>query len=109
MLEQENLKDRLEKGFKDIFDKGIENFIKASYPMQSEIGDEMAKNLSEMFCNIICPQLADVIAANIHTYIKNIEIHGLVVTNGGPTTQLAKINGAPPITAGVIPNTLGVK
>lgn len=109
MLVKEDLKDRLDKGFQKIFKDGIKNFMKCTYPMQTEVGDELADRLSDIFCNSMCDQLAEVIAANIDTYIKNMNITGTVITNGSPTTQVAQIvMGPSPAVSGTIPNTLGV-
>lgn len=110
MLVQEDLQDRLNKGFQNIFKEGIKNFMKSTFPMQTEVGDALADRLSDIFCNSMCDQLAEVIATNIDTYIKNISITGTVITNGSPTTQVAQIIiGPSPAVSGTVPNTLGIK
>jgi len=109
MLKVDTLKKQLKDGLTEIYKPAIEQIILASYPTETTYGNEKAKELAEMFDDLTSDMFAELLANAIDYYVKNISITGTVITVGSPTTQTARINAAPmPVSAGKIPNTLGI-
>ena len=109
MLDVDKLKNELKDGISNIVVPAIEEVIKLQFPIQSSDGDELAKEMSDAFDELVSEALAEVIANAIDYYVKNISITGMIITNGSPTTQIATItSSSTPITNGKIPNTLGI-
>ena len=110
MLDKETLKENLANGLSTIVRPAIEECFKRMWPGKSNIGDSYAESFANNFDEMVSDQLADVFAAAIDYYVRNIEIFGTVLTVGSPTTQTAQINSmSTPILNGAIPNTLGIK
>lgn len=110
MLDKETLKENLANGLSTIVRPAIEECFKRMWPVKSNIGDSYAETFANNFDEMVSEQLAEVFAAAIDYYVKNIEIFGTVITVGNPMTQTAQINGmSTPILNGAIPNTLGIK
>lgn len=110
MLDKDTLKENLANGLSTIVRPAIEECFKRMWPAKSNIGDAYAETFANNFDEMVSDQLAEVFAAAIDYYVKNIEIFGTVITVGSPTTQTAQINGmSTPILNGAIPNTLGIK
>ena len=79
------------------------------FPEKSEYGEDLAKDMAETFDELTAEPLADLLANAIDYYVKNITITGTIITAGSPVTQTAQIVPSPtPVTAGKIPNTLGI-
>lgn len=109
MLKVDDLQSQLHAAFKNIIPPAIEACINAQHPVTSEAGQEEAKEFADMFDELVSEPLATSLANAIDYYIKNASITGRIITNGGPTTQVASITAAPnPISAGKIPNTFGI-
>ena len=110
MLDKETLKENLANGLSTIVRPAIEECFKRMWPAKSNIGDSYAEAFANNFDEIVSEQLAEVFAAAIDYYVKNIEIFGTVITVGSPTTQTAQINGmSTPLLNGAIPNTLEIR
>ena len=110
MLDKDTLKENLANGISTIVRPAIEECFKRMWPSKSNIGDSYAEAFANNFDEMVSDQLAEVFAAAIDYYVKNIEIFGTVITVGSPTTQTAQINGmSTPLLNGAIPNTLGIR
>ena len=109
MLDVGRLKRQIESGIKNIVVPAIKEMELHRHPQTSDAGNDMAKEISEMFDEVVTEALADVIANAIDYYVKHIAITGQIITTGSPTVQQARINSmSMPILNGKIPNTLGV-
>lgn len=108
MLNVEILKMQIADAIKEIIVPAIET-IELNKSPKSKRSSKISKETAEKFDELVTLQFADVIANAIDSYIKNMNITGTVITNGGPTTQTANITAAPtPIVGGVLPNTFGI-
>lgn len=109
MLNVNKLKSEIADGIRNTVIPAIERIELQKMPQTSDLGKKVAKEVAETFDDMVTDALADVIANAIDYYIKNANITGMVITAGGPTTQVANITPAPnPITGGKIPNTFGI-
>ena len=110
MLDKETLKENLANGLSTVLRPAIEECFKRIWPGKSNIGNSYAENFANNFDEMVSDQLAEVFAAAIDYYVKNIEIFGTVMTTGSSIMQTAQINGmSTPILNGAIPNTLGIR
>lgn len=110
MLNVDTLTDQIYMGIKNIIIPAIKETIMAGYPYESEIGNEISKEQADIFDDLVSQQFAEVLANAIDYYVKNMAIEGTIITNGGPTTQVARINATPvPQINGKLPNTLGIR
>lgn len=110
MLNVDSLKDQICMGIKNIIVPAIKETIRTGYPQESDIGNEISEEQSSVFDDLVSEQFADVLANAIDYYVKNMAIEGTIITNGGPTTQIARINANPiPKINGKLPNTLGIR
>ena len=110
MLKVDDLESQLKTALKKIIPPAIEQCKLAEYPMDSELGKSRAKAFADTFDELVSEELAKLIASAIDYYVKNISIFGTIITVGSMVTQTAVIAPAPsPVTAGSIPNTLGIK
>lgn len=110
MLKVSDLESQIEAALNSTLPKAIETCKLGEFPEDSDMGKEHAKKVADTFKEMVCPQLAKLLAGAIDYYVKNISITGTILTTGSPVAQQAIIMMAPmPSTAGVIPNTLGIK
>lgn len=75
---------------------------------------KMAEETAEKFGNTLSELLSEnwskYISDAIDVYIKNANIHGMLITNGSPTTHICNINSPmPPLEKGVTPNSLKIE
>ena len=109
MLNVNDLKDQLKASFESIIPSAIETCKKNEQPFKTAEGYKLAEEFAKTFKELVCEDLADSIANAIDYYIKNATITGTIITTGSPFTHMATIMSAPmPVTAGKIPNTLGI-
>ena len=109
MLNVNDLKTQIKIGLSGIITPAIERVVLMMLPEKSDMGDELAKEISEAFDELTSDSLSELIANAIDYHVKNISISGTIITVGSPVTQTAQIIPAPnPISAGKIPNTLGI-
>lgn len=108
MLNADKLCSDITNAFKETLPSALEEAFKATLPTKSDAGDKLAKNFGKYATDLCAEDLGDRIGNAIHAYIKNISISGTVITTGSPTTQTAAIMVSGPVTAGKIPNTLGI-
>jgi hypothetical protein len=108
MLNADKLCSDITNAFKETLPSALEEAFKATLPTKSDAGDKLAKNFGKYATDLCAEDLGDRIGNAIHAYIKNISISGTVITTGSPTTQTASIMVSGPVTAGKIPNTLGI-
>ena len=79
------------------------------FPNESDYAEELADDIAEAFDELTSDQFAELLANAIDYYVNNIYITGTLRTTGAPTTHTCSIVASPtPITAGKIPNTLGI-
>ena len=110
MLDKETLKNQIKQMFDDTLADAMERAFLQMLPERTAAGDAAARKFGETINNLLAPQWSDTLASAIDYYVKNIELHGQVITTGGPTTQFAMINCTPtPTVNGSIPNTLGIR
>ena len=77
--------------------------------LSQSAADEMAKDIAERFDASTSDQMAELLSSAIDYYVKNISVTGTLITTGSPFVHTVSITAAPtPITAGKIPNTLGI-
>lgn len=109
MLNPDTLKENIEAGIRDIVCKATTECFKRSYPVESDIGNTTAENFGNNFNDLCAGPLADILASAIDSYVRQMELHGTVITTGTPTTQTAQIvASATPIVNGTVPNTVGI-
>ena len=109
MLKVNDLKHQIQIGLSGIYKPAFERVFNMMFPEKTEYGEELAKNMAETFDELTAEPLADLLANAIDYYVKNITITGTLITTGAPTTHTCSIVPAPnPVSAGKIPNTLGI-
>ena len=109
MLKINDLKKQIQIGLQDVYKPAVERIFLMMFPEKTDTGDELCKNIAETFVDLTAEPMADILAGAIDYYVRNISITGTIITTGSPVTQTARIVQAPtPITAGKIPNTLGI-
>lgn len=110
MLDVDTLTDQIYTGIQNVIVPAIKTMIRSGYPKNSDIGDEVSEEQSNVFDELVSKQFAEILANAIDYYVKNIAIEGTIITNGSPTTQVAKItaNKVPQVN-GKIPNSLGIR
>lgn len=110
MLKVGDLEDQIKSALENTIPKAIETCKLGEFPEDSDMGKEHAKKCADTFKELVCADLAKLLASAIDYYVKNISITGTILTVGSPAAQQAVIAPAPtPAVAGVIPNTLGIK
>lgn len=112
MLDKDTLKENLANGISTIVRPAIEECFKRMWPSKSNIGDSYAETFANNFDEMVSDQLAEVFAAAIDYYVRNIEINGyLMQVNPSPgSLQIYNIKSmSTPILNGAIPNTLGIR
>lgn len=110
MLNVDTLESEIKKAFSETLPTAFEQAVRSTFPKDSKLGDEMAKQFGEIIDECVSESLAKRIAAAIDYYVKNAQIFGAIITTGGPFTQTAMVNSTSiPTTNGAIPNTLGIK
>lgn len=109
MLNMQDLKAQIKYGLSEIYKPAVEQIVLMLFPEKTDMGDEMAKNISEAFDDMTSDAMADILAAAIDYYVKNITITGMLITTGSPGMHTCSIVPADkPIKAGKMPNTLGI-
>ena len=109
MLKVDDLKKQIQSALSDIYKPAIKQVILGTFPEKTKMGDEMAETLANTFDELTAEPMADLLSAAIDYYVKNITNTGTIITAGSPFTQTAQIVPSPtPVTAGKIPNTLGI-
>jgi hypothetical protein len=109
MLKPNDLKKQIEYGLKNIYEPAIEQIILMTFPEKSDTGDNMAKDMAASFVEMTAEPMAEILSSAIDYYVKNITITGNLITTGSPGLHTCSITPAPnPLTAGKIPNTLGI-
>jgi hypothetical protein len=104
-----DLKEHIEVGLKNIVNPAIERIESLRYTDKSEIGKRKAREIRDMWDDMVSDALSEVIAQAIDYYIKNADITGTIITVGSPFTQEATIFSTQvPIVNGTVPNTLGI-
>lgn len=109
MLDKVTLGEYISNSIRTIVGPAIQQCLLNSFPVQTSAGEMMAEQFCTSFNELVADALGEALADAIDYYIKNMNIHGVIMTTGGPTNQTANINGSNvPMVNGVIPNTLGV-
>lgn len=109
MLNKDELRSQIQSSLDTHFKAACEEAVAKLMPRPTKNGNKRIKAFAESFTNIIAENLSTCLAESIDYYIRNIELHGTVVTVGSPTTQTAIINCTPtPTINGTIPNTLHI-
>ena len=109
MLMIADLENQIKCAFQNIIPPAIERCKLQEYSVESDVGKKMAKDFADTFDELVCADLAKLIANAIDYYVKNACITGQIITVGSMVTQMAPIVPAPtPVVAGKIPNTLGI-
>lgn len=109
MLNPDKLSKDITDAFKESLPGALEEAIKTLFPSKSDMGDEMAKHAAEIITDAISEPIGERLGNAIHAYIMNISISGNLITAGSPATHTCVISPATPLTAGKVPNTLGVQ
>lgn len=109
MLNKDDLKSQIQAALSNTLPKALEQCMINAAGSESNVVNEMAKDFSETFDQLVSEPLAESLAGAIDYYIKNAAITGTIITVGGMTTQTASIAPPPtPAVGGKIPNTLGI-
>lgn len=109
MLKVNDLQKQIKAGLTEIYKPAIERCVLMLFPEKTDVGDNISKDIAEAFDDMTSEAVAEILANAIDYYVRNITITGNLITNGPPTTHTCTITPAPtPITAGKIPNTLGI-
>lgn len=110
MLNVDKLKENIQQALEETIPPAIETCIFNKFPVKSKLCETEAKEFAETWKEMVCEQLAELLANAIDYYIKNAQIFGTIMTVGSPTTQTAVISSTPtPTINGSVPNTLGLK
>ena len=110
MLNPQTLAEYISNSIRTLVCPAIKQCLLNSYPMKSDIGDQIAENFANNFDDLVSDQLGTCIAEAIDYYIKNAELYGTIITVGSPTTQTAKLLPSPmPMINGSVPNSIGIK
>ena len=110
MLNKSELESQLKSSLHEHFKNACEQAVAKLMPVPTKNGDKRIQEFSECFTTIIEENISTCLAEAIDYYVKNIELHGTVITVGSPTTQTAKIDCTPnPTSNFAIPNCLGIK
>lgn len=108
-LKVNDLKEHIEVGLKNIVVPAIERIELSRYPVPSDVGKKKAREIRELWDDMVSDALSEVIAQAIDYYIRNAAITGTIITTGSPFTQQAQIfHIETPIIDGKVPNTLGI-
>ena len=85
----------------------IEQSFSRLFPLQTKRDKEVLKAIKADFETLVLTQVSIMLAYAIDSYIKNANITGMILTKGGPHSQLATITSSP-ITkgGGIEPNNL---
>ena len=109
MLMVADLENQIKCAFQNIIPPAIERCKLQEYSVESDVGKKMAKDFADTFDELVCADLAKLIANAIDYYVKNAQIFGTIITVGSPVTQTAVITSMPtPVANGKVPNTLGI-
>ncbi|MCH5167433.1 MAG: hypothetical protein J1F35_06010 [Erysipelotrichales bacterium] len=110
MLNKQLLTDKIRESLEEILCPTFETALLEFIPTKSKDGDEKCAKFKECLKENLCGPLATALASAIDMYIKQISIHGIILTQGSPFTQTAVINsGNIPMINGIMPNTLGIR
>lgn len=110
MLDKDQLETQLKSSLHEHFKNACEQAVAKLMPVPTKNGDQRIKEFSESFTTIIEENISKCLAGAIDYYVKNIELHGTVITVGSATTQTAKIDcTANPTANFVVPNAVGIK
>lgn len=109
MLNPDKLSSDIQSAIEDIVTPAIKQAMVQTMPEPSQNGEEMCQEYADTIVEMIAEPLAQRLGNAIHAYIKNISINGTIITVGSMTTQTAMISPATPVTAGKVPNTLGIQ
>ena len=93
MLKPDDLKTAIKSALTSIYKPAVEELVLGLLSDKTTAGDEMAKDIAERFDASTSDQMAELLSSAIDYYVKNIS-----VIVAAPT----------PISAGKIPNTLGI-
>lgn len=109
MLNKNDLKTQIQAALSNTIPKALSQCMINSAGVESDAVNQMAKEFEETFDELVSEPLAESLAGAIDYYVKNATITGTIITVGSMTTQTAAISPAPnPVSAGKIPNTLGI-
>lgn len=108
MLVKATLQTQLEQSFNIIFPNAFEQVFKNILPVDSKDGKDAAKEFGKTVADMVSGPLADALASAIDYYVHNISLSGTIITAGTPVTQTAIVVPQPPLTAGIVPNSLKV-
>lgn len=108
MLNEQKLYKEIKAAFNETFPTAFQHALKTTFPGQSSVGDDVAKQFGKSIDEAISEPLAKRLAAAIDYYVRNANVYGTIITVGSPVTQTAVINSPTPLTNGKIPNTLGI-
>lgn len=109
MLKKDDLKSQIKSALSNTIPPALEQCMINHSGVESDAMTQAAKEFRETFDDLVSEPLAELLASAIDYYVKNATITGTIITVGGMTTQVANISPAPnPVTAGKIPNTLGI-
>lgn len=109
MLKPDDLKTAIKSALTSIYKPAVEELVLGLLSDKTTAGDEMAKDIAERFDASTSDQMAELLSSAIDYYVKNISVTGTLITTGSPFVHTVSIAAAPtPITAGKIPNTLGI-
>ena len=92
MLKVGDLESQIEAALNSTLPKAIETCKLGEFPEDSDMGKEHAKKVADTFKEMVCPQLAKLLAGAIDYYVRNAKIFGKfmilgISTVGSPTAQ----------------------
>ena len=111
MLDVDLLSEQIAQGIRTTIIPAICRMEMQRAPIKNNQVRKECEAMAKAFDDIVTDRLAEIIAKSIDYYIKNGDIHGIIMTTGSPTIQFANVNSAiadTPVTKGVILNTLGI-
>lgn len=108
-LKVDKLQKELQKAVEETFPPALERAMLTLVPGKSESGSKCAKEFAKVATKLLAEVFSTRIAYAIDYYVKNADVYGTIITTGGPTTQMARIESASPLTNGKVPNSFGIK
>lgn len=111
MLNVNSLSNEFKEMFDDILPEAVTVALNSLAEFKSEKLEKKNKEFAEMLTEMVSKPLADRLASSIDHYIKSACISGTILTSGTPVAQQAVIMpgiSCGSVTAGKVPNTLGI-
>lgn len=91
------------------FSVAIEHSFSRLFPLQTERDKQVLNSIKAQFEQLTLVPVSMMLAQAIDSYIKNANVTGMILTKGGPHSQMAIVKSSPiGQGGGLIPNNLTI-